>query len=35
MRQLYLIGAFVIAGLLFFITKDNLGGEDSRSLLTR
>ena len=31
MRQLYLIGAFVIAGLLFFITKDNLGGEDSRS----
>tara|TARA_B100001248_G_scaffold259281_1_gene245038 strand:- start:10148 stop:10654 length:507 start_codon:yes stop_codon:yes gene_type:complete len=30
-RQLYLIGAFVIAGLLFFITKDNLGGEDSRS----
>ena len=31
MRRLYLIGAFVIAGLLFFITKDNLGGEDSRS----
>lgn len=31
MRQLYLIGAFVIAGLLFFITKDNLGGEDSKS----
>lgn len=31
MRQLYLIGAFVIAGLLFFITKDNFGGEDSRS----
>ncbi len=26
-----MIGAFVIAGLLFFITKDNLGGEDSRS----
>ena len=31
MRRLYLIGAFVIAGLLFFITKDNFGGEDSRS----
>lgn len=31
MRRLYLIGAFVIAGLLFLITKDNLGGEDSRS----
>ena len=31
MRRLYLIGAFVIAGLLFFITKDNLGGEDSKS----
>ncbi len=31
MRRLYLIGAFVIAGLLFFIAKDNLGGEDSRS----
>lgn len=31
MRRLYLIGAFVIAGLLIFITKDNFGGEDSRS----
>ena len=31
MRRLYLIGVFVIAGFLFFISKDNFGGEDSKS----
>tara|TARA_B100000609_G_scaffold122741_1_gene97711 strand:- start:2 stop:508 length:507 start_codon:yes stop_codon:yes gene_type:complete len=31
MRRIYLIGIFVIAGLLFFIIDDNFGDEDSKS----
>jgi uncharacterized protein (DUF1330 family) len=31
MRRLYLISVFIIAGFLFFITKDNFGDEDSTS----